>query len=1247
MALFSLFRWAIICMVTVTGFSSSVAALNWNDHTSYRAAHLDVPISGKDGFTEILPSATGIDFVNRLAQSTSITNQIYLNGSGVAIADIDGDDLDDLYFCGLESDNQLYRNLGNFRFEAVSDQPEIRCSDQASTGALFADVDGDGDSDLLVNGIRSGTRLFLNDGEGKFREETDAWGLRNQRGSTSMTMADVNGDGWLDLYVVNYRNATMRDEPDSPFDVKIKDGQYELVTYRGRPGNSPDLVGRFSFDRQAGVMENGEADRLFLNTGGGSFQAVDWDEGIFIDSDRKAMSPPYDWGLSAMFRDLNGDGWPDLYVCNDFQSPDRVWINDGTGSFRPIRESAIRQTSLFSMGLDVADINRDGHFDLFVADMLSPEHLDRHVQVMDGMAFAQYRSTATPRPQSPRNTLLLNQGDGDFSEIARLAGIDASYWSWCPVFLDVDLDGYEDLLVTTGHGRDAQNADISREVDHLIKSQSLSPSKQLATRERFPLLQPPNVAFRNGGNLRFEEKSQDWGFDSTRITHGMVLVDLDQDGDQDLVATCLNDPPLILRNDSIKPRLRIRLRGSEPNSMGIGAKITVTSPGLPEQIQEIVSGGRYLSSDEPSRVFAMSQKSDLATIHVRWPDGTSTKVSDIPANQLVEVRPDPDFAVDEESFVNQTNSKKTLFKDHSQEIPHRHIDQSYDDYSVQSTLQRKQSEMGPGVTWFDFNGDGWEDLFIGAGRGGKMGVFRNAKNGKFIRQKAQAFSKAVRREQTTLLAWEPNSKDRVLIIGQSNYEDPQPQTPALWHFSVVSGKSNETLLKSDGSMGPLVMADSDGDGDLDLFVGGNLLHGKYPHSPASSFLRNQDGTLEIDERRSGLPENLGMIRAALFTNLDADHYPELVVAGDWMPIRIFKNRRGHYEEWDPSIRWPDHSKYSVTLKRLSDLKGLWNSLKAADFDGDGNLDLVAGNWGRNISAQPASLGRRRLYFEETSNRATRLIEAYDRSSQEEWMPIRDWGSLGGAFPILQTKFSGFREFGQSTMEEIIARTTLKMNHKLLKLTDSIVLLNRGDHFQVHLLPIEAQFAPVFGLGIGDFDSDGKLDAVLNQNCFSTTSIGGRQDAGGLLLLKGDGVGDFKSLTPSESGLKAFGQGRGLALCDFNHDGRLDFVSSQNGGPTKTYLNQSDRSGIRVRLRGNSGNRQAIGSRVRLVYSEKRFGPRQEIGLGAGFWSQDSGTLILGYDDIPEAIEILWPTGATETIPLNGIQKEIYRQIPTD
>ena len=1227
------------------GLPNSFAALNWNEFPSFRAASLQVPGEGKDGFSEIPPQSSGVRFVNRLAQSTSLTNQVYLNGSGIAIADIDGDDLDDLYFCGLECDNQLYRNLGNFKFEAISDQPVIRCSDQASTGALFADVDGDRDSDLLVNGIRGGTRLFLNDGNGKFHEVTDAWGLRNQHGSTSMTMADVNGDGWLDLYVVNYRNETMRDEPESPFDVRIKDGKYDLVSYRGRPGDSPDLRGRFSFDRNAGVMENGEADQLFLNTGGDGFQAVSWEEGIFIDANRKTMSPPYDWGLSAMFRDLNGDGWPDLYVCNDFQSPDRIWINDGAGSFRPIRESAIRQTSLFSMGIDVADINRDGHFDLFVADMLSRNHLDRHVQVMDEMAFAQYRSTATSRPQSPRNTLLLNRGNGDYSEIARLAGIDASYWSWCPVFLDVDLDGFEDLLITTGHGRDAQNADISREIEALIETEQLSPAKQLQIRKKFPLLETPNVAFRNQGKLQFDDRSEGWGFDSTRITHGIALADLDHDGDQDIVASCLNAPPLLLRNDSIHPRLRIRVRGLEANTRGIGTKISVSSPGLPMQVQEIVSGGRYLSGDEPSRVFAMSKTPGLASVEVRWPDGTETKLTGIAPNQLIEVNPAHSVSSEDENRVNQAQSGLPIFRNISNQLPHQHVDQPYEDYLVQNTLPRKQSEIGPGVSWFDFNGDGWEDLFIGAGRGGKMGVYRNTRDGKFVKQKAQAFSTSVRRDQTSILAWQRDETDKLLVIGQSNYEDPQAGAPGLWQFSVVSGKSDDSALISDGSMGPLAMADSDGDGDLDLFVGGSLISGSYPKSPPSSFLRNLNGTLKLDENRSGLPMELGLVRAALFTNLTEDHMPELVVAGDWMPIRIFKNRNGRYEEWDPPIIWPPHFKDRDKLTHLKSMEGLWNSLKAADLDGDGKLDLIAGNWGRNISSQPGSSGHRRLYYDTAANVGTRIVEAYYHSEKKAWMPIKDWTTLSRSFPSFQSKFAGFGEFGSMTMSEILEHTSLEMSQKQLSVTDSVVLLNRGDHLQIHPLPVEAQFAPVFGLGVADFDCDGNIDVVLNQNCFSTTSLSGRQDAGGLLLLRGRGDGTFVSVQPNESGLTALGQGRGLALCDFNHDGRLDFVSSQNAGPSRTYLNQSDRSGIRVILRGSAGNLQAVGTRVSLVFAGQKFGAQQEISLGSGYLSQDSGTLVLGYSTPPIALQIIWSNGVVETIPTNGNTKEIKRTIP--
>ncbi|PYI79621.1 MAG: hypothetical protein DME26_23055, partial [Verrucomicrobia bacterium] len=594
--------------------------------------------TGKTGFTEIPVSVTGITFTNRLREERSLTNQIFLNGSGVAAGDIDGDGLCDLYFCGLDSPNSLYRNLGNWRFEDITTTAGVACADQASTGAVFADVDGDGDLDLLVNGIGRGTRLFLNDGKGHFREVTAQAGLRGATGSASMALADIDGDGLLDLYIVNYRNDTMRDMPGIRFNVGVTNGVYQLLSMNGRPASAPDLVGRFTFDKAGGVLENGEADALFRNLGHGRFAPVSWTNGAFLDENGQPLrSQPYDWGLSAMFHDLNGDGAPDLYVCNDFQSPDRIWINDGHGHFRAIARQAIRQTSLFSMGVDFADIDRDGYDDIFVADMLSREHVRRQVQVMDALAFAQVRNTADDRPQFSRNTLFRNRGNGTYAEVAQFAGLDASDWSWCPAFLDVDLDGYEDLLITTGHWRDAQHADIARELEETKKKKSMSPLEELRLRKRFPRLDTPNAAFRNRGNLTFEEAGAAWGFDSHRISQGMAFADLDNDGDLDVIINCLNDAPLLLRNDSPRPRIAVRLRGKAPNTRGVGAKVRVFAPGLPLQSQEFICGGRYLSSDDCLRTFATGSATNRVAIEVTWRNGQHSSITNAPANYAFEI----------------------------------------------------------------------------------------------------------------------------------------------------------------------------------------------------------------------------------------------------------------------------------------------------------------------------------------------------------------------------------------------------------------------------------------------------------------------------------------------------------------------------------------------------------------------------------------------------------------------------------
>ena len=1229
---------------TTLGFCLALAAwgeeLPWRTFQGHRILPLRVPASApQPGFDAIAPATSQIRFVNDLAQSTSITNQIYLNGSGVAIGDIDGDDRPDLYFCGLESENQLYRNLGNWTFHRVSDQPQLGCTDQASTGAAFADVDGDRDVDLLVNGIRRGTRLFLNDGIGRFTEATESWGLQNTRGSASLTLADINGDAWLDLYVVNYRNETMRDEPDSPFDVRVKEGQYELVSYRGRPGTSPDLVGRFSFDRESGVLENGQADQLFLNTGDNSFYPVAWDEGLFLDEQANPISPPYDWGLSAMFRDLNGDLAPDLYVCNDFQSPDRVWINDGTGTFQPLAQAALQQTSLFSMGIDVADINRDGHADFFVCDMLSLKHSDRHVQVMEELAFSQYRNTDQRRPQTPRNTLLLNRGDGSFSEIARFARVDASYWSWCPIFLDVDLDGYEDLLITTGHGRDAQNTDIASDIDQEIQEKSLDPAAQLQLRHRYPELKTPNVAFRNNGNLGFSDASMAWNFDSDQISHGSALGDLDGDGDLDIVVTCLNAPPLILRNRSHQARLRVTLKGYSPDSHGIGARVEVTTPGMPVQSQEIIAGGRYLSSDEPTRVFAMASAESLATIQVTWRDGTRTQVPDVMANHWIEISqaasPPP------KKNVSPTAKAPSLFKHQPSLLAHRHVDRPFDDMALQNTLPHKLSEPGPGVSWFDFNGDGWEDLFLSAGRGGKMGVFRNAGGKQFVRQKASAFAKPVPQDQACILGWQPSATDRALLIGQTNHEAARSSASPVRQFSVVTGQSRDDFLNSKTSLGALTMGDLDADGDLDLFVGGAHQAGSYPRPQPSYLLRNQQGTLTADPALSHPCTALGLVRSATFARLNHDRFPELIVAGHWMPLVIFRNQEGTLKRWNPVIKGTPPLRQGSSETRLDDLAGWWNSVSTGDFDGDGRLDLVAGNWGDNWRDTPES-SRRRLYYEEIQRPGGRMIEAYYHASKQHWLPVRDRGWTIQRFPEINQAYPSFARFASASIQDLLVKGQLKLASLEASFFRSVILLNRGDHFELRALPNEAQFAPVFGIAVADFDLSGTHDLVIHQNFHSTSSISGRQDAGGLLFLRGDGTGRFTPVAPLTSGLNHPGQGRSVATCDFNHDGRPDFVSTLHAGQSRLYQNQSPRTGIRITLQGPPNNLAAVGASARIVYPGPKYGPRMEVSLGSGYSSQHASTLVLGAKTSPIAVEIRWPSGQTVQYPIDE-QTDVLRK----
>jgi len=1215
-------RWLLIGLL----IGPYLRAVEWISIPGGRIRPLPALGTGRTGFTELTPAQTGISFTNQLGNNRGLTNQIYLNGSGVAAGDVNGDGLCDLYFAGLDSPNALYLNRGNGRFEDVAAFAGVACAEQASTGVVLTDLDGDADLDLLVNAIERGPRIFLNDGTGRFNEVTQQGGLGGPAGGMSFALADVEGDGDLDVYVVNYRRTTMRDEPEKRFRIATTNGVYQLLAVDNRPV-TPEQAARFTVDPVSGVLENGEADVLYLNQGNGRFRAIEWAQGFRTEAGQP-VSPPYDWGLSALFHDLNGDGAPDLYVCNDFQSPDRIWLNDGSGGFQALPRSALRQTSLFSMGVDVADVDRDGYDDLFVVDMLSREHALRQVQVMDSAPVAAADPGAIDRPQSSRNTLLRNRGDETYAELARFAGVEASEWSWCPAFLDVDLDGFEDLLITTGHGRDAQNADVAAALDGVRRGQRITFGERLQLRSQFKPLLVPNVAFRNRGNSTFEDSGLAWGFDSRRISQGMALADLDGDGDLDVVLNCLNDGPLVYRNEAPAARVAVRLRGRSPNTQGIGAQVCIRAPGLPRQCQELISGGRYLSSDEPLRTFAAGGSGGPVTVEVRWRSGLRSVATNIPPNHWVELHE----ATAQPSAPVSAPSSSPWFSDQSAALKHVHVDEPFNDFTRQKLLPRTLSDLGPGVTWFDFNGDGWDDLIVGAGRGGKPAVFRNDTRGGFVPQRAGGLLTPADRDLTTILGWRPDPTQVVLLLGQSNYEEGGTNGGAVRRINLTSGAIDDSLPFEPAGASALALGDVDGDGEPDLFVGGQVIPGRYPEASASRMFRSVGGRLELDRAAGRVLAGDGPVSGAIFSDLTGDGRAELILAGEWGPLRIYRNQPDGLHPWDVTVKWKGTNPPGNWP--LSDLTGGWNSVTTGDFDNDGRMDLVAGNWGRNTRYQRFLSHPIELHFADADGDGiNELLEAYYDSGEGKRVPLRDWKTLATAFPLLRDRYDSFTAFSRAGIDDL-AKAGLPILNRLTETTlETCLLLNRGDHFEARELPSEIQRSPVFGLAVGDFDGDGNDDVFAAQNFYGFPAGESRIDAGQGVWLRGDGQGGFTAVSGGESGVVVAGEGRGAAVSDFDHDGRLDLVVGQNRGPTRLFRNVRGQPGLRVQLKGSARNPDALGARIRLIYRDGTKGPVREIRSGGGYWSQDSTVPVLGVEKAVDSLEVRWPDGSTKRRPV--------------
>lgn len=1180
--------------------------------------------SGTDevGFERLDPGQTGVAFTNLLSEASIAGNRVLPNGSGVALGDYDGDGRVDLFFCGLESPNRLYRNRGGWRFEEVTESAGLTFPEGFYRGAVFADINADHRLDLLVGTLERGVLCFLNKGGGTFEDFTDRAGTGNSMAATTLALADVDGNGTLDLYIANNRGEDIRDR-----------GKIDLPLRNGQVAMPPEFQDRLTYI-DGTVLEYGQPDLLMLNDGTGRFTEVDWTGGRFLDEQGEPLAgAPRDWGLAATFHDINGDGLPDLYVCNDYWTPDRIWINQGAGVFRAISREALNKTSASSMGVDFADVNNDGLTDVFVVDMLSRNLGLRKRQMEANTAPPEFMSRISARPQVMRNTFFAARDHGEFAEIAWFSGLEASDWSWSPIFLDVDLDGREDLLISAGHFRDVQDMDANLAIRRrqTKRSPSATPAEvrrqfreeMLLHNRLYPVLEMPIVAFRNLGGFRFEEATDQWGTDDAGIHHGMALGDLDGDGDLDLVCNNLNGPAGLYRNRCTAPRLAVRLVGRGGNTQAVGATVRLYGGARSLQSREVLAGGRYVSGGDTLLSFAPGSAETRKFLEVRWPDGSASLVEGVVEGRLYEVEW-PAGGGKGRGAETESGRKRPLFAKIPWHEPWHHEITPSDDFVLQPLAPYRLSERGPGIGWIAPSRTDPPLLVAGNSKNGLPGVFGWEQG----RVKSFAWdNKGVQALPGDVTGMAVGMDGDTMVMGLESDDKSSQGLGNLRIFSETRRFQFEArqILRQEGS-GHLALGDGDGDGSPELLVLGSPLPGRYPLVSSSRMYRWMGGQWREDSRlQLSLPPG-NVPNGAVWTDLDDDLRPELVVACEWGPIRIFKVRQGRLHE--TTRDWG-----------LDAYEGIWRGVAAGDFDGDGRMDLAASNWGENSPWR--------------ASREQPLVAAYGEIFQPGRVAFVEAGyledgtltaarplpELAESLPFLMQQFSSFKEYAETPLDQVLGERKVLTRQVRATTLASTVFLNRGGSFELKKLPMEAQWAPGFGLSVADFDGDGDQDLFLAQNLSGVRHGWSALDSGLGTMLLGDGQGEFQAMSPVASGIRIREDQRGVAAADFNGDGRMDLAIGIHQGEPVVLENLSGRPGVKVLLQGVAENPAAVGAKMR-IRSTGGFGPLFEVRAGHGFWSQDSVSQVLTapIGEKAKAVHVKWPEGGeSETVLEEGVR----------